>query len=384
MFSLTVRRNFMIAHSLPRPAFGPAQGLHGATFVTEVTFRRRTLNEDAIVLDIGEAGEVLDDVLAGLNYKNLDEHPDFAGKLSTTEALAQYIADAVAGRIRGGRGREGARRHRRHPARNSGRLGQLLARVRRRLAAPWTAPGLRLLVPGNVRHNSGGNAYNAALLRALAELGVAAESYEVDGDWPVGSAADRHRFGRLLTESDAGRVTLVDGLVACGAPDELEAAAAAGAPAWILLHMPLAGAPGPGTPGPAGRGRRHLHQHLRRGGPAGTARAARRAPGRRDQRRAARHRRPPRPPPDPSRRTCSRWPRCCPTRTSCCCCSALAGLTDLPWTASLAGSDTADPGYAALLRRKRNAWAWRNASAFPASCAGPRWTPSGLPPTSAC
>ena len=102
MFSLTVRRNFMIAHSLPRPAFGPAQGLHGATFVTEVTFRRRTLNEDSIVLDIGEAGEVLDAILADLNYQNLDEHPDFAGKLSTTEALAEYIADAVAAKIRSG------------------------------------------------------------------------------------------------------------------------------------------------------------------------------------------------------------------------------------------------------------------------------------------
>jgi len=102
VFSLTVRRNFMIAHSLPRPAFGPAQGLHGATFVTEVTFRRRTLNEDSIVLDIGEAGEVLDAILADLNYKNLDEHPDFAGKLSTTEALAEYIADAVAAKIRSG------------------------------------------------------------------------------------------------------------------------------------------------------------------------------------------------------------------------------------------------------------------------------------------
>src|SRR6476661_7577102 len=100
MFSLTVRRNFMIAHSLPREAFGPAQGLHGATFVTEVTFRRRELNDDAIVLDIGAAGEVLDEVLAGLNYKNLDEHPDFAGKLSTTEALARYIAGAVAERLR--------------------------------------------------------------------------------------------------------------------------------------------------------------------------------------------------------------------------------------------------------------------------------------------
>ena len=100
MFSLTVRRHFMIAHSLPREAFGPAQGLHGATFVAEVTFRRRALNDDAIVLDIGAAGGLIEEVLAGLNYKNLDEHPDFAGKLSTTEALAQYIAEAVADKIR--------------------------------------------------------------------------------------------------------------------------------------------------------------------------------------------------------------------------------------------------------------------------------------------
>ncbi|MCU1548394.1 MAG: 6-carboxytetrahydropterin synthase [Arthrobacter sp.] len=107
MFSLTVRSHFMIAHSLPREAFGPAQGLHGATFVAEATFRRRALNEDAIVLDIGEAGEALGAVLEGLNYKNLDEHPHFAGKLSTTEALAQYIGDAVAAQIRSGEdGRE--------------------------------------------------------------------------------------------------------------------------------------------------------------------------------------------------------------------------------------------------------------------------------------
>ncbi len=99
MFSLTVRRHFMIAHSLPREAFGPAQGLHGATFVAEVAFRRRALNDNAIVLDIGAAGTVIEEVLDGLNYKNLDEHPDFEGKLSTTEALAQYIAQAVAAKI---------------------------------------------------------------------------------------------------------------------------------------------------------------------------------------------------------------------------------------------------------------------------------------------
>jgi 6-pyruvoyltetrahydropterin/6-carboxytetrahydropterin synthase len=100
VFSLTIRRHFMIAHSLPREVFGPAQALHGATFVAEVTFRRRTLNNDAIVLDIGAAGGIIEDVLAGLNYTNLDEHPDFAGKLSTTEALAEYIAQAAAGKIK--------------------------------------------------------------------------------------------------------------------------------------------------------------------------------------------------------------------------------------------------------------------------------------------
>lgn len=100
MFSLTVRRHFMIAHSLPREAFGPAQALHGATFVAEVSFRRRTLNKDAIVLDIGAAGTIIEEVLAGLNYRNLDEHPDFAGKLSTTEALAEYIAQSVAEKLK--------------------------------------------------------------------------------------------------------------------------------------------------------------------------------------------------------------------------------------------------------------------------------------------
>lgn len=99
MFSLTVRRHFMIAHSLPREAFGPAQGLHGATFVAEVSFRRQDLNDDAIVLDIGAAGGILEEILEDLNYKNLDEHPAFKGKLSTTEALAKHIADAMATRI---------------------------------------------------------------------------------------------------------------------------------------------------------------------------------------------------------------------------------------------------------------------------------------------
>lgn len=91
----------MIAHSLPAEAFGPAQGMHGATFVAEVTFRREDLDRNATVMDIGVASEVLDAVLAGLNYRNLDEHPDFTGQLTTTEVLARYIAEAVASRLTG-------------------------------------------------------------------------------------------------------------------------------------------------------------------------------------------------------------------------------------------------------------------------------------------
>jgi 6-pyruvoyltetrahydropterin/6-carboxytetrahydropterin synthase len=86
----------MVAHSLPRPVFGPAQGLHGATYVVEASFRRRELDENAIVVDIGVATSVLGDVLDGLRYRNLDDHADFTGDLTTTEALARWIADRLA------------------------------------------------------------------------------------------------------------------------------------------------------------------------------------------------------------------------------------------------------------------------------------------------
>ena len=95
MYRVTVRGHVMIAHSLPDPAFGPAQGLHGATYVVEATFFRRELTEQAWVVDIGAAGEALGAVLGDLNYRNLDEHPAFAGRLSTTEAVARHVADRL-------------------------------------------------------------------------------------------------------------------------------------------------------------------------------------------------------------------------------------------------------------------------------------------------
>jgi 6-pyruvoyltetrahydropterin/6-carboxytetrahydropterin synthase len=99
MYRLTVRDHMMIAHSLPHPAFGPAQGLHGATFVVELTILRRDLDDAGIVIDIGEATTLLREALADLDYTNLDDHPDLAGTLTTTETLARVVAERVAARL---------------------------------------------------------------------------------------------------------------------------------------------------------------------------------------------------------------------------------------------------------------------------------------------
>jgi 6-pyruvoyl-tetrahydropterin synthase len=102
VFSVTVRDHMMIAHSFRGEVFGPAQALHGATFVVDATFRRADLDADGIVVDIGLATDELRAVLAELNYRNLDDVPEFAGKNTTTEFLAKHIADRLADRARAG------------------------------------------------------------------------------------------------------------------------------------------------------------------------------------------------------------------------------------------------------------------------------------------
>ena len=109
MFSVTIRDHVMIAHSLRGEVFGPAQRLHGATFVIDATFRRATLDTDGIVVDIGRAAEALRAVVAELGYRNLDEEADFAGMNTTTEALAAVIADRLADRARSGALGDGGR-----------------------------------------------------------------------------------------------------------------------------------------------------------------------------------------------------------------------------------------------------------------------------------
>lgn len=102
MFSVTVRDQMMVAHSLRGAVFGPAQRLHGATYVVDATFRSPTLNAAGIVVDIGRAAEELHDVVGELSYRNLDDEAAFAGMNTTTEALAQVVADRLAERIRAG------------------------------------------------------------------------------------------------------------------------------------------------------------------------------------------------------------------------------------------------------------------------------------------
>ncbi len=109
MFSLTVRDHVMVAHSFRGEVFGPAQRLHGATFVVDATFRRADLDGDGLVVDIGLAAQALAAVLGDLAYRNLDEEQDFAGVNTTTELLARVVAERLAARVRAGTLGDGAR-----------------------------------------------------------------------------------------------------------------------------------------------------------------------------------------------------------------------------------------------------------------------------------
>lgn len=101
-FAVTVRDHLMIAHSLRGEVFGPAQRLHGATYVVDASFRADELDENGIVVDIGRATDALRDIVAALSYRNLDDEPDLQGVNTTTERLCQIIGDRLASRVRDG------------------------------------------------------------------------------------------------------------------------------------------------------------------------------------------------------------------------------------------------------------------------------------------
>jgi len=102
MYTVTVRDHVMIAHSFKGDVFGPAQRLHGATYVVDLEFRRRELDADGVVVDIGRAGDTLKQILGDLNFRNLDEVPEFAGRNTTTEFLSHVIYERIAAAIAAG------------------------------------------------------------------------------------------------------------------------------------------------------------------------------------------------------------------------------------------------------------------------------------------
>jgi 6-pyruvoyl-tetrahydropterin synthase len=102
VYGVTVRDHMMVAHSFHGEVFGPAQRLHGATFVVDATFRGEDLDDSGVLVDIGRAAEELHAVLAELTYRNLDDEPAFADTNTTTEVLARHVADVLAERIRAG------------------------------------------------------------------------------------------------------------------------------------------------------------------------------------------------------------------------------------------------------------------------------------------
>lgn len=209
-------------------------------------------------------------------------------------------------------------------------------------------PSIRLLVPANIRHNSGGNVYNAALAQGLEQLGAGVTIQPVAGNWPVGSKEERRRLAGLLASGTAAggpagvpanTVTIVDGLVASGAPEAMEAAAAAGHAPWVLLHMPLDDFPdleiralraASGVICTSGSAAAEIS---RRHGLAGVRAAL---PGT-ERGRLARGSEPPR---------LLAVAALLPNKDQLVLLGALARLQDLEWTAVLVGSATADPDYA--------------------------------------
>ena len=227
MFSVTVRDHMMIAHSLRGEVFGPAQRLHGATYVVDATFRRATLDADGIVVDIGRAAEALRAVVGELGYRNLDDEAELAGMNTTTEALAQVVADRLADRARAAHWAtaRGARRAGRDAARVPRRVGELRA---------GAVTEVHVIVPEGIddpARPSGGNTYDRRVCRGLAALGWAVHEHAVPG---AAVPLARARRGRIPD----GAVVLLDGLIASAAPEVLVPHARR-LRQVVLVHMPL-------------------------------------------------------------------------------------------------------------------------------------------------
>ncbi len=290
MFSVTVRDHMMVAHSFRGEVFGPAQRLHGATYIVDATFRRAQLDDDNIVVDIGAAAEELHAVLAELTYRNLDDEPIFAGTNTSTEALAQVVADRLADRVHAGALGDAAQDLDGlvgHAARVTHRLGELRAAA---------VTDVHVVVPDGIddpARPSGGNTYDRRVCRGLTSFGWSVHEHAVPGGWPRPDAASFAALAAAVGRIPDDAVVLLDGLVASTAPQVLVAQAQR-LRQVVLVHMPLGHHPadddvddarGRGRRGPCRRCRRRHDQQVDPPSPAGAVPVSHRPSARRRARR---------------------------------------------------------------------------------------------------
>ena len=208
MYTVTVRDHIMIAHSLKGSVFGPAQQLHGATYVVDAEFRRPDLDGNGIVVDIGLATTALHDVLAALNYRNLDEEPSLAGRNTTTEVLARAdLRSARGGDSRGAPGR-GRRATSRACAITLQRVARGVGGVRGPAAVDDTRPHrgpITFLVPGPLDARTGGYEYDRQIVRAMRARGLTVEFTALDSSFPTPTPTARHHAAQQLAQASRRR-----------------------------------------------------------------------------------------------------------------------------------------------------------------------------------
>ena len=291
-YSVTVRDHIMIAHSFTGEVFGPAQRLHGATFVVDATFRAPALDEDGVVVDIGRASEVLRGILSSLSYRNLDDEPRVRGVNTTTERLCSVIAERLVAAVReGGLGGGGAAAH--GDRRDAARIAHRVGVVRGVAVTPVTERTRRALRRAGGHRRSASGRAAATSSTGTCATGCRGSAGRADD---AGRAGCRARRRCVLASLPDGALVLIDGLIAGRAPEAIEAAAGR-LRIVVLAHM-VSAAFADADPGrsraSAGRcaaARRVIATSEWTRSRAGGPRARR---GRPDRRRDARHRRRPR------------------------------------------------------------------------------------------
>ena len=245
MYSVTVRDHFMIAHSFKGEIFGPAQNLHGATYVVDVEFKRAELDEDGLVVDIGAALQSLRVVLAELNYRNLDDDRGLRGAEHDDRVPRAPDLRAHRGGDRGRRARP-RRAWARGVARHAARVARRVCVLRRRAAALTERSDGRAnhtldrsFVPGDPSTSTGGYIYNAQVLAGLAELGWRTRVHSLDDSFPRPTPSALRDARTKLAALPADGVVLIDGLALAGLERVLDTEARR-LPLVALIHHPLA------------------------------------------------------------------------------------------------------------------------------------------------